>query len=275
MMKLSTMSDIVYACSNQNENLLTDSIIKLWFSNHGPVEFVRISANCVFRFEAEGNTFFLRFNSDHECKVEQLEEEIRFVDYLARNGVYVSEPMPSLNGLCVRSIESAIGLLHASVFRALPGQICHKIGELTPEMLTAWGYALGNLHHKSQNYTNCMKRHSWQEHLKLIEEYLPKEEYTAWRQLEQVKQKLNCLPTDDGVFGLIHYDFELDNIIWDSNIPGIIDFDDCAFYWYAADIAFTLRDLFDDRADRVNINVDAYQLLFKVTKLQGISIWMI
>jgi Ser/Thr protein kinase RdoA (MazF antagonist) len=31
-----------------------------------------------------------------------------------------------------------------------------------------------------------------------------------------------------------------------------LDFDDCAFYWFEADIAFALRDLFNDSIDKVD-----------------------
>ncbi len=50
-------------------------------------------------------------------------------------------------------------------------------------------------------------------------------------------------------FGLIHFDFELDNLRWRDHTIGILDFDDCAHYWYAADIAFALGDLFDGGGD--------------------------
>jgi Ser/Thr protein kinase RdoA (MazF antagonist) len=33
----------------------------------------------------------------------------------------------------------------------------------------------------------------------------------------------------------------------------VIDFDDCAHDWYAAGIAYALRELFDDRASRVDL----------------------
>jgi Ser/Thr protein kinase RdoA (MazF antagonist) len=33
----------------------------------------------------------------------------------------------------------------------------------------------------------------------------------------------------------------------------VIDFDDCAHNWHVADIACALRDLFDDRASRVDL----------------------
>ena len=62
---------------------------------------------------------------------------------------------------------------------------------------------------------------------------------------------LQALPRTNENFGLIHFDFELDNIIWRDDRPIAIDFDDCAHYWYAADVAFALRTLFNDDANKV------------------------
>jgi len=45
-------------------------------------------------------------------------------------------------------------------------------------------------------------------------------------------------------FGLIHFDFELDNLCWEDALIQMLDFDDCAYHWYAADITYALRDLF-------------------------------
>lgn len=56
---------------------------------------------------------------------------------------------------------------------------------------------------------------------------------------------LSALPADRDTFGPIHFDFELDNLVWHDRGMGILDFDDCARCWYVADIAFARRDLFD------------------------------
>ena len=75
----------------------------------------------------------------------------------------------------------------------------------------------------------------------------------AWAELAQMQNELARLPRDEKNYGLIHYDFELDNIIWDGERPGIINFDGCACYWFVADIAAALRDVVNDRADAVDM----------------------
>lgn len=50
-------------------------------------------------------------------------------------------------------------------------------------------------------------------------------------------------PRDASRFGIVHGDFELDNLAWDGDRATAFDFDEAARSWYAADIAYALRDL--------------------------------
>jgi Ser/Thr protein kinase RdoA (MazF antagonist) len=55
--------------------------------------------------------------------------------------------------------------------------------------------------------------------------------------------RLVRLPRDRSRFGAVHGDFELDNLAWDAGRATAFDFDEAAQSWYAADIAYALRDL--------------------------------
>jgi Ser/Thr protein kinase RdoA (MazF antagonist) len=52
---------------------------------------------------------------------------------------------------------------------------------------------------------------------------------------------LDTLPAQD--YGLIHGDFELDNLVWDGERVQVLDFDAAVYTWYAVDIATTLQDV--------------------------------
>ncbi|KAI7247587.1 hypothetical protein KC345_g11950, partial [Hortaea werneckii] len=56
-------------------------------------------------------------------------------------------------------------------------------------------------------------------------------------------------------YGLIHYDFELDNVFYDEATDTIsaIDFDDAMYHWYAADIEQALDSL------RGEVEPEAYE----------------
>ncbi len=87
---------------------------------------------------------------------------------------------------------------------------------------------------------------------------MPAEEHGALEELARLRSELDQLTINEHNFGLIHYDFEPDNLIWDGDQPGIIDFDDCAWYWFVADIALTLSDLFGDCASKVDFQNERY-----------------
>lgn len=115
-----------------------------------------------------------------------------------------------------------------------------------------WGKALGELHQAAQGYAQA-GRPTWADHVTMVAETLPADEQAARQALAEVHKQLNQHAVNQQNFGLIHYDFELDNIVWQAEQPGLIDFDDSAWYWFAADIAFALRDLFDDKATKIDL----------------------
>jgi Ser/Thr protein kinase RdoA (MazF antagonist) len=87
----------------------------------------------------------------------------------------------------------------------------------------------------------------------MVAQQLTAQERAAHQQLARLEGQVAALPTSAQTFGLIHYDFELDNLVWNDQRVGSVDFDDCAQYWFVADIAFALRDLFDDQAERIDL----------------------
>jgi Ser/Thr protein kinase RdoA (MazF antagonist) len=142
-------------------------------------------------------------------------------------------------------------VFHAVVFAALPGEH-REINELTPAMFATWGRALGELHAAAESYQKA-GRPTWEDHVVAVEKQLIDEKKAARKLLERTGRRLQALPAHRQNFGLIHFDFELDNLLWREERLGIIDLDDAAWYWFAADMAFALRDLFGDSAAQVDL----------------------
>ncbi|WP_460578377.1 phosphotransferase enzyme family protein [Gracilibacillus alcaliphilus] len=55
------------------------------------------------------------------------------------------------------------------------------------------------------------------------------------------------MPKTKDNFGLIHYDFEYDNVLYDKETQScnVIDFDDAMYHWYVMDIEQALDNLQD------------------------------
>jgi SAM-dependent methyltransferase len=100
------------------------------------------------------------------------------------------------------------------------------------------------------------------------------------REVDDLVRAIQGLPSGPAYCGLIHGDFELDNLRWPEDerggghhvgggrgapgapgaagTPAMLDFDDCATHWYAADVAFALRDVFDTGAGLEDARVGAF-----------------
>jgi Ser/Thr protein kinase RdoA (MazF antagonist) len=253
-MTLGLMKSVV-ATLNEWRSPIADEILSRWEHDEGTAKYFRASANFVFIFKKANRDYILRFNSAGERSLNQIRAESEYLNFLAGEGVRVAVPILSLSGNYVETVQTSYGLFHGAVFEAVSGKQ-FNIDDLTPELCARWGKALGELHQAAQKYQR-KGRPNWSKRLDQLLEYLPKDEKAARESFYQVEKKLSSLPINAQNFGLIHFDFELDNIIWRENRPWIIDFDDCAWYWFAADIAFALRDLFDDGTS-VDLSSDSF-----------------
>ena len=123
-----------------------------------------------------------------------------------------------------------------------------EIEEIDASCFEAWGSALGRLAAAIERYEGLTlsTRPTWSEHLGSIAAAIPEGKETVRAELEEVREGLQGLPPDGETSGLIHGDFELDNVVWTGNAVAIMDFDDSAHHFYVADIAFALRDLFEE-----------------------------
>lgn len=244
MMKLSTMLKVASTVDSEWRSSIAEEILEQWNYDEGSVYAFRYSANFIFVFKKDGETHFLRFNEVSERELSLLEAEMEILDYLAGTSLRTVKPVLSLNGKKIERVEGENGIYYASVFKALPGKQ-YEINELEQYQLFIWGKTLGKLHAemKKSDKSIHINRLSWRDHLNSVENYLPMQETAAKKELANLVSWAEALPVTRENFGLIHYDFELDNQCWEDDVACILDFDDCAYYWYAADIAFALRDL--------------------------------
>jgi len=257
MMTLRLMQTVVATVSEEWESPLADELLQRWEHDEGRAKYWRASANFLFFFKRAGQDAVLRFNHAAERTIEAIQAEIAYVNALAEQGLPVAKPIHSRNGTYVERVETAHGTFHAVVFTALQGQQL-EVEDLSPVQFSQWGRALGTLHNASAQLavagqTSMQQRPTWQDHLAMATVLIPATETAALQTLGALQQQLRQLPVTVDNFGLIHYDFELDNLIWVGEIAGIIDFDDSAFYWYVADIALALSDVLGDRASAVDL----------------------
>lgn len=247
MMKLSTMKKVVDTVNKDWKSPLAEKMLELWGYDADTVKYFRSSANFVFIFKKSGKTYFLRFNDSTERDLKSIESEVNILNYLIKSNMDVSKPVKSSNGKYIETFNTELGTFYAVVFEGLRGKM-YEIDELSVNHFYNWGKALGSLHESMKNIPEEYKtnRISYEKHLAFVDEILSDNEISAKEELKYLISRLNDLDINNNNFGLIHYDFELDNLVWKDEAVSILDFDDCSNYWYAADIVYALRDLIQD-----------------------------
>lgn len=259
MMNLSMMQKVVATVDSEWKSPLAEKILESWGYDEGEVYYFRASANFLFVFKREGKHYFLRFSHSSEKNLALLEAEMEILEYLRKQPVRVALPVKSRNEQLIETVETELGTFYAVVFEALPGKQ-YETEELEPGQFFTWGSALGKLHEffKSMPETYRLNRESWRDQLSNVQNLLPVEETAAFEELNQILNWAQSLEVTNDNFGLIHFDFELDNQRWEDDLIGILDFDDSVNHWYAADIAFALRDLFENEVDLDNESVQEF-----------------
>lgn len=250
MMKLSTMLKVDSTIDIRLRSRIADRILEHWEHDPGSAQFFRSSTNFVYVFRKGGERFFLRFADSGERTGEEISVEMALLDFLASQGMRVSTTIASKNERSVETVETDLGTFHAVVFAQLHGAQ-FDLEELSAAQFEVWGATLGNLHALMHRYQNprLSARRKWGDLLTLARISLSEDEPGVQAEFKYLSSWIATLPVTETNYGLIHGDFELDNLFWQDDTIAILDFDDCSYAWYVADIAYALRGLFQAGVD--------------------------
>ncbi|XEC94043.1 phosphotransferase enzyme family protein [Paenibacillus tarimensis] len=210
----------------------------------GELSFIGGFQNFIYSYTREGSKYILRFTPNTVRTQEGLEAELEWIRYLKENGMSVSEPVPSAQGIYVERVSRKMVDFFATSFRHAPGR---KIGYPeclgNPLLYEQCGRMTGHLHELAKRYEPLTRRHTWErnEYLLRARKYIPPENVPILRALDELKERVASLPVTPDNFGLIHGDINVGNFSVDETGEiTLFDFDECQYSWYAEDIAIQL-----------------------------------
>ncbi|WMM23822.1 phosphotransferase [Tissierella sp. MB52-C2] len=232
---------------------LAEMILENWeydLSSLKLFDYYRISSNAIYPFQYNGKTRLLRFSPVAERDKNNIIRELEFIRYLKSREYPVLSTVPSKDNKELVEVDTPWGKYFAVVFDRVAGIQLGEI-EYTQEICRKHGEYLGKLHRLSSEYKPDKRlRWSYEDVLEWIEKELEDfpNEILAKQEAKMVRDYLSKIPKDDQNFGLIHYDFELDNIFYDQSADrlNIIDFDDAMYHWYAMDIERSLNNIISE-----------------------------
>jgi Ser/Thr protein kinase RdoA (MazF antagonist) len=230
-----------------------------WEFDAGSLHLWRYSANFLYRLTINGVPHFLRVAPASERTPERLEQEVALLDWLQATGQHVPTAVPAHNGDRVATTSAGGQTYLAVMWAEVPGTL-REIDDLSLDDLALWGASLAQLHTALRRVPPAIgpERVAWHAERDLIIAALPA--WTAEIQgiAGQSLEWIASLPTRGDDYGLIHGDFELDNLPWGDEGPGVIDFDEAGISWATADIAFAVRDLVEAGEDVTSPRLAAF-----------------
>jgi Ser/Thr protein kinase RdoA (MazF antagonist) len=244
------MLKLKYLVDNRD---LAETILKKWDYNPNRLDlldYYRISANAVYPFECNEQRCFLRFSPVEERTAEAVQAELEFIRFLRSEGYPAVDTVLSRAGKELEYVETSRGDYLAVVFKGVPGKPLTMI-PLTDSLIFSYGEALGKLHTLSRKYKKFKnKRISWREQLDWVRNVLDDYpgESPAKKEADILQSCLERFPVSPEYYGLVHYDFELDNVFYDETNGSfhVIDFDEAVYHWFALDIEQSIDSLVED-----------------------------
>lgn len=231
---------------------LAEMLLSNWNYDKDSLEmfqYYRISSNAIYPFRCNGKVQLLRFAPRAEKLEGNIRAELEFISYLGVSGYGVLKSVASNNGEELVETQTPWGVYFASVFERVAGVQINNT-DFSDHIIFSHGKALGKLHQLSSVYTPAAnKRWSYNEVLAWIQETLMEfpEETAALKETKLLQDCFASKPITKSNYGLIHYDFEYDNVFYDEETKScnVIDFDDAMYHWYAMDIEQALDSLQD------------------------------
>lgn len=214
--------------------MITDSILHLYDIAEG--DLVPINDGFNNTVYSYGDLIFRVSPSSRRNELDIM-NELAFIKGLWEKDVPVSLPVISVRKRLVESI----GEHHFVVaFEKAKGTSIDVINRdvWNKELFYHWGNLIGKMHSAGENMK--VDRPIWTPQQPDLLNLFPK--ITSESIAEKYKQLLNQLvkfPVTPDLFGLIHNDFHQGNIFVNKGKLTVFDFDDCAYHWFAYDLATT------------------------------------
>ena len=209
----------------------------------------RISSNAVYPFACQGRRCFLRLAPVAEKSLDMVEAEIAYIQYLRQAGYPAMRPITDGTGRLASLLESPWGTYCVSAFEGVPGR---PMEETLPDGLFEMGRTLGWMHALSREYHPAKQRPDHRQVLMDVRRMLEENHAPAKmvEKLDELCAALEGMTITRETYGLLHYDFEPDNVFWDAetNCCSVIDFDDSMLGWFALDVEQALEELGADEA---------------------------
>jgi Ser/Thr protein kinase RdoA (MazF antagonist) len=177
----------------------------------------------------------------------RLEERLRFMRFLGENGAPIAFPLPSLQGNLYETHLSDSHLWVSYSMDIAPGKT-FKPTAWDKRFFHNWGQTIGMLHRLARQYPSwkasidpltgegCL---TWREEWQGFYDWCQDDDVRSkWA---EIREQLEALPMTREVYGFIHNDPHIWNLLVDGDRITVLDFDVANHHWFVNDIAIACQ----------------------------------
>lgn len=230
---------------SQHENKILSASASLFGIKSEDLKRLGSFESFVYEFKQGGQEYILKITHSLHRDENQIMGELDWTNYLSDNGISVAQPIQSAKNKWVERIDVDDSYFLIYAFEKVKGRHISK-NNWDDSLFVKWGKVTGRMHALTKEYQPVKSE------FKRIDVF--NDGFFNWRNIELAKFKIpgvleRChevidemhqLPRDDDSFGLIHADLHAWNFYINSGDMTIFDFDDCAYNWFAHDLAIPL-----------------------------------
>jgi len=215
----------------------------------------------IYTVSAGPEEFILRVGHSLRRSVDLVCGEIDWINTLSGHGASVARALPSPRGDLVESIDDGHGgQFLATAFAKVNGVPIWE-RRWRRDLVVQYGRLLGRMHAVATTYAlpnPAWRRPDWDNPIMLDSpRFIPEADVRIASIFAEVIGRLRTLPTPHSGYGLIHQDAHSGNFLVDDGEQIVLfDFDDCAYGWFAYDLAMGLfyRVVNEDDPERVALS---------------------
>jgi Ser/Thr protein kinase RdoA (MazF antagonist) len=205
------------------------------------------NTDVVFEFDRDDRSYVLKLVHSSQATFEQVCGEVDWINYLAKHGLSVSQPVPSRSGNLAERVKA--GSTHFTVMVYEKGRgvlVRYEDDEYNSVLYRRCGQFVGRMHALAKTYTPSSpgwRRPPWYE--LMTKEHFHVAPGIINHKKQSLIEHLHTLPRDRDGFGLTHGDFHAYNFLVNEDDITVFDFAECHYSWFAYEIATILYHVLD------------------------------
>ncbi len=191
--------------------------------------------NIVIEINCGDATNILRVTLAHKRSESELEEDARWMSYLAANDVRVATPIRSVSGRYAEKFSFGQQDYFLALFQKASGRVLNE-HEFDAKSLFNWGRYLAKMQAKNAFYTPGIPKRKCFEDQYFLSEELRRTDPEMSRETENLINTIKALDTNPENYGLVHGDLHRNNFCIENGELTAFDFDEGCYSWYINDI---------------------------------------